>query len=169
MSSNIMSYIFMHVSCNLSDISCHLRYSLLISRSNWKLYIFLLYFITYSYIKKNYYLDSFNVRLTIQKLPQSLHFFIYPSTINGIWHWSFSGERVYDVTFWKSELNNEIQAMENETDNLKVPCFTQPMIQNSLNLDSSLIPETWPITFQCLWPMACFVRLVWFLIRDFKL
>lgn len=28
------------------------------------------------------------------------------------------GERVYDITFWKSELNNEIRAMENEIDNL---------------------------------------------------
>ena len=32
----------------------------------------------------------------------------------------FLGERVYDITFWKSELNAEINAMENETDNLKV-------------------------------------------------
>ncbi len=30
------------------------------------------------------------------------------------------GERVQDITFWKTELNNEIRAMENETDNLKV-------------------------------------------------
>jgi len=28
-------------------------------------------------------------------------------------------ERVYDISFWKSELNNEIRAMEVETDNLK--------------------------------------------------
>ncbi len=34
------------------------------------------------------------------------------------------GERVQDITFWKTELNNEIRAMENETDNLKVQ-FTQ--------------------------------------------
>ncbi|XP_060083434.1 tektin-3-like [Ylistrum balloti] len=29
------------------------------------------------------------------------------------------GERVYDIAFWKSELNNEINAMANETSNLK--------------------------------------------------
>lgn len=29
------------------------------------------------------------------------------------------GERVYDITFWKQELINEISAMENETDNLQ--------------------------------------------------
>ena len=33
---------------------------------------------------------------------------------------SFPGERVHDITFWKTELNNEILAMENETDNLQV-------------------------------------------------
>jgi len=31
-----------------------------------------------------------------------------------------SGERVYDIAFWKSELNNEVIAMANEIDNLKV-------------------------------------------------
>lgn len=30
------------------------------------------------------------------------------------------GERVYDITFWKSELNNEISAMATEIENLKV-------------------------------------------------
>ncbi|XP_067654720.1 tektin-3-like isoform X1 [Haliotis asinina] len=29
------------------------------------------------------------------------------------------GERVYDITFWKSELNNEINAMATETENMK--------------------------------------------------
>lgn len=30
------------------------------------------------------------------------------------------GERVHDIAFWKSELNNEIGAMENEINDLKV-------------------------------------------------
>ena len=33
---------------------------------------------------------------------------------------TFLGERVYDITFWKSELNNEINSMALETENLKV-------------------------------------------------
>lgn len=32
----------------------------------------------------------------------------------------FSGERVYDIAFWKSELNNEVNAMATEIENLKV-------------------------------------------------
>lgn len=35
-------------------------------------------------------------------------------------HFISSGERVYDITFWKSELNNEISAMATEIENLKV-------------------------------------------------
>lgn len=31
-----------------------------------------------------------------------------------------AGERVQDIAFWKSELNNEIGAMENEIANLNV-------------------------------------------------
>lgn len=32
----------------------------------------------------------------------------------------FPGERVYDIAFWKSELNNEVNAMATEIENLKV-------------------------------------------------
>jgi hypothetical protein len=31
-----------------------------------------------------------------------------------------AGERVYDISFWKSELNSEINAMATEIENLKV-------------------------------------------------
>ena len=40
-----------------------------------------------------------------------------------------SGERVNDITFWKSELVNEIRAMENETDNLQVQTKTPKEIK----------------------------------------
>jgi tektin-3 len=33
---------------------------------------------------------------------------------------SGAGERVYDISFWKSELNSEINAMATEIENLKV-------------------------------------------------
>lgn len=35
-------------------------------------------------------------------------------------HFISSGERVYDIAFWKSELNNEVNAMATEIENLKV-------------------------------------------------
>ena len=33
------------------------------------------------------------------------------------------GERVTDIAFWKSELNNEVHAMDTEMENLKVFIF----------------------------------------------
>ena len=33
---------------------------------------------------------------------------------------SDSGERVYDISFWKTELNSEVNAMATEIENLKV-------------------------------------------------
>ena len=35
-------------------------------------------------------------------------------------HTHTKGERVLDIAFWKSELNNEIGAMQTEIENLKV-------------------------------------------------
>lgn len=40
-----------------------------------------------------------------------------PGTLSAI---VFPGERVYDITFWKSELNSEINSMATEIENLKV-------------------------------------------------
>ncbi len=42
----------------------------------------------------------------------------------------FLDERVFDITFWKQELNNEIMSMENETDNLKVYINTNHAISS---------------------------------------
>lgn len=52
-------------------------------------------------------------------------------------HFISSGERVYDITFWKSELNNEINAMATEIENLKVT-------QDSWNKSTQLCPNSKP-------------------------
>jgi len=44
----------------------------------------------------------------------------------------FPGERVYDIAFWKSELNNEINAMATEIENLKVKLKQKRQIQQNM-------------------------------------
>ena len=51
------------------------------------------------------------------------------------------GERVYDITFWKTELNAEITAMEVESDNLQVPIATTRSFVALTHLPSSSCRE----------------------------